>query len=208
MSRSNVSKPHPLTRKNLKSHSHGVRCSGPATRRATRWESSWGPACLALLVVLLAACAPATSGASIRDAMPVASGQQLEVERGEELFVRLDLTLAEFGLKPADLSGAFWIPAGVHGESANLSTRFTLQKVRVPLRWSLELAEIRAERRRQTQYGKETGEIDYSILPVLWLQVPDSAELGVSTVRAELVSKRGGKVDITFPIRVRAPAAP
>lgn len=161
-----------------------------------------------LLLVLLAACAPATSGSSVRDARPVASNQQLEVERGDELFVRLDLGLDEFGLKPADLSGAFWIPAGVHEESANLSTRFSLEGVRVPLGWSLELAEIRAERRRQTKYGKETGEISHSILPVLRLQVPASAELGMSTVRAELVSRRGGKVNVTFPIRVRAPASP
>lgn len=168
----------------------------------------WGPGFPGLLVLLLAACAPATSGSSVRDALPVTSGQQLEVERGEELFLRLDLGLNDFDLEPGDLSGAFWIPAGVHGESANLSTRFSLQAVRVPIRWQLELAEVRAERKRRTQYGKETGEISYSILPVLRLQVPDGAELGVSTVRAELVSRGGGKVNLTFPIRVRAPAAP
>lgn len=186
-----------------------MRTSGLAKLARRR---SWRPCCslllVLMLVLLLAACAPATDGSSARDALAVARGQQLEVERGTELFVRLELGLADFGLEPRDLAGAFWIPAGVHGESANLSARFSLQSVRVPLRWSMELAQIRAERRRQTQYGKETGEITHTVLPVLRLAVPEGAELGVNTVRAQLVSREGGKVEISFPVRVRAPAVP
>jgi hypothetical protein len=156
------------------------------------------------LALLLAACAPAVSGSSVRDALPVRSGETVELERGGEYFLRLDFTLADFGIRPSDLSGSLWIPAGVNDESANLSTRFAMRQPRLPFRWTLELAEVRGYRTAETRYGRETGEVTYRISPVLRLRIPEDAELGVSTVHAEMAMRGGTARNVELPIRVRA----
>lgn len=158
------------------------------------------------LPLLLAACAPTIRGSSARDPMVAQAGRQLEREQGSESYLRIDYTLEEFGLRPSDLSGAFWIPEGVDEESANLSTRFSLRNVRVPAGWELELADIRAYRVTETRYGRETGTVTVRISPVLRLFVPADADLGESTVRAELFSRDGGSQRVDIPVRVRAPA--
>lgn len=159
------------------------------------------------LILLLAGCAPSVIGSSARDALVVESRQQIELERGNDLFLRLDFSLADFGLERRDLDGAFWIPAGVNRESSNLANRFALRNVRVPIRWSLELAEVRAQRTTVTQYGQETGEIEYRISPVLSLSVPADAELGVTTVSGEIFARGADSRRVEIPVRVRAPAS-
>lgn len=158
------------------------------------------------LLLLLAACAPAVGGSSARDPMLIEAGRQLEREQGSESYLRIDYALDEFGLRTSDLSGAFWIPEGVDEESASLSTRFSLRNVRVPGGWELELADIRAHRVTDTRYGRETGTVTVRISPVLRLFVPADADLGESTVRAELVPRGGDGREIEIPVRVRAPA--
>lgn len=161
---------------------------------------------IAPLILLLAACAPSIRGSSARDALVVEPGQKLELERGNDLFVRMDFSLADFGLERRDLSGSFWIPAGMNQESSNLATRFTLRNTRTPIRWGMELAEVRAHRTTVTQYGRETGETDYRISPVLRLSVPADAELGVTTVTGEIVPRGGDVRRVEIPVRVRAAA--
>lgn len=157
-------------------------------------------------LLLLAACAPTINGSSARDPMLVDDSQQVVMEQGSEKFLRIDYSLEDFGLRPTDLSGAFWIPEGVDEESANMTTRFALRDVRVPAGWNLELADIRAHRVTETRYGRETGEVSLRISPVLRLHVPPDADLGESTVRGELFSRDGDSQAIEIPVRVRAPA--
>jgi hypothetical protein len=159
------------------------------------------------LALLLAACAPAVRGSSVRDALAVRSGETVELQRGGEYFLRLDFTLADLGVQPSDLSGSFWIPAGVNEESANLSTRFAMRQPRLPFRWTLELADVRGYRTTETSYGRETGEITYRISPVLRLRIPEDAELGVSTVRAEMAVRGGTPRNVELQVRVRAAPA-
>jgi hypothetical protein len=161
---------------------------------------------VAPLLVLLWACAPTVEGGSARDPLRIDEGSQVEADQGSEQFLGLDYALEDFGLERADLGGSFWIPAGVNEESANLSSRFALQQVRVPAGWSLELAEVRAHRTVETRYGRETGVISYRILPVLRVQVPSDARLGVTTLRAELLTRGGDSRPLEIPVRVRAPA--
>jgi hypothetical protein len=156
------------------------------------------------LALLLAACAPAVSGSSVRDALVVRGGETVELERGREYFLRLDFTLADFGIQPSSLSGSFWIPAGVNEESASLSTRFAMRQPRVPFGWMLELADVRGYRTTETRYGRETGEVSYRISPVLHLRIPEDAELGVSTLRAEMAMRGGTPRNVELQVRVRA----
>ncbi|MEX2540978.1 MAG: hypothetical protein WD314_04190 [Trueperaceae bacterium] len=162
---------------------------------------------IAPLILLLGACAPSVRGSSARDALVVEPSQQIEMERGNELYLRRDFSLSDFGLERPDLAGSFWIPAGVDQESSNLATRFSFRNARVPIRWSLELAEVRAHRTTVTRYGRETGEIEYRISPVLRLRVPADAELGVTTVTGEIVARGGDSRRVEIPVRVRAAAS-
>ncbi|MEX2536901.1 MAG: hypothetical protein WD273_14995 [Trueperaceae bacterium] len=163
-------------------------------------------ACLLCLSWLLSACAPTIRGSGVRVPMVVEPGEQVTAEQGSEAYLRIDYSLEEFGLSASDLSGTFWIPQGVDQESANVVTRFDLRNARVPAGWDLELAEIRAHRTTETRYGQETGTVTLRISPVLRLQVPADADLGESTVRAELFSRGGESRPIEIPVRVRAPA--
>ena len=157
------------------------------------------------LLLPLSACAPSVRGASAGDPVVVENAQQVVMQQGSEMFLRIDYSPEDFGLRRSDLSGAFWIPEGVDEESANMSTRFALEEVRVPAGWELELADIRAYRTTETRYGRETGEVTLTISPVLRLYVPLDADLGESTVRAELDSREGDSQEIEIPVRVRAP---
>jgi hypothetical protein len=161
---------------------------------------------VAPLLLLLSACAPTIRGASMDSPLAVAEGEQVEVERGREVHLRFEHALEVFGLQRKDVTGAFWIPAGANSESANLMTRFALQRVRVPAGWELELAQIRALRVFETAYGRDTGTVEYSIRPVYRLKVPVDAALGETTVRAELMARSGTAKSVEIPLRVRAPA--
>lgn len=158
------------------------------------------------LLLLLASCAPTTAGVSVGSPLAAQRGEQIQVERGNEIFLQYDYPLDALGLTPRSLSGAFWIPAGVNRESANLAPRFSLQRVRAPARWELELAEVRALRTSETERGRQTGSVTYGVKPVLRLRVPADADLGVTTVRAELSVRGGTRVDLELPVRVRAAA--
>jgi hypothetical protein len=158
------------------------------------------------LLALLGACAPSVDGASVGDPLRIDEGGQVEVVQGSEVYLGLEYTLEEFGLVRADLGGSFWIPAGVNEESANLSTEFALRDARVPAGWRLELAEVRARRTTETRYGRETGTISYRLEPVLRLQVPPDATLGVTNLRALLASRDGDDRQLELAARVRAPA--
>ncbi|HEX7002617.1 MAG TPA: hypothetical protein VF168_00310 [Trueperaceae bacterium] len=157
------------------------------------------------LLSALSACAPSIRGGSAGDPILAENAQQVVMEQGSEKFLRLDYTLEDFGLRRSDIAGAFWIPEGVDEESANMSTRFALTDVIVPAGWELELVDIRAYRTIETRYGRDTGEVTLRISPVLRLYVPADADLGESTVRAELDSRDGEALEIELPVRVRAP---
>ena len=163
------------------------------------------PLLLLFLLLPLSACAPSVRGASAGDPSLVENAQQVVMEQDSERFLRIDYSLEDFGLRRADLAGAFWIPEGVNEESANMSTRFALRGVRVPAGWDLELTDIRVHRTTETRYGRDTGEVTLRISPVLRLFVPAGADLGESTVRAELHSREGESQEIEIPVRVRAP---
>lgn len=157
-------------------------------------------------LLLLSACAPTTAGEGVGRPLALQAGEQIEAERGDEVFLQYDYSLEDLGLNKQSLSGAFWIPAGVNRESANIAPRFSLQGVRAPARWELELAEVRAFRTSETEHGRQTATVSYRAKPVLKLGVPANAELGVTTVRAELSVRGGNRIELELPVRVRAAA--
>ena len=162
-------------------------------------------AVLVVLALALAACAPAVRGSTAGAPLNVVPGETVELEQGQEVFLRYTLPLSHFDLAPSNLGGSFWIPAGVDAESTNLANSFTLNQVMAPANWQVELSQVRALRTASQSSGRNAGPV-YEVTLTIRLAVAADAQLGMQTVRLELAPRSGSAQWLEIPVRVRMPA--
>lgn len=158
----------------------------------------------ALLLFTLGACAPGAVGTTRRNPVTVATGEAVTAAPGEELFVEQRYGLAELGLRPGDFTGALWIPEGLRESSANALPTVRFRGVEAPGGWRWEVVDMRAVRRESASYGRAAS-ATYSVMAVYRVGVPANAELGPTTLRAELAARGGRVLPIELTVRVRAP---
>ncbi len=151
-------------------------------------------AALAALVaaVLLAACAPTTTGS--REAPFRADRDGPAVARpGDAVYVRLDVPREVFGLTQADLGGR-WQPWTPTLARAVATYRFTLRDLVAPDGWDLTLDRAVA----YLSQGRRTAAIEV----IVRVQVPSDARLGGQRVRAVLVDQGGTSMPIEIVVQV------
>lgn len=145
-------------------------------------------------LLLLSACAPVAgqSGAPLNvDAGPVA------VTAGQTVFVRVDTSLAAFGLKPNDVTPALWVPSSYDADKGNVGAYFGLNDVQVAAGWQAKLSEVTLER------SSRSGSTTYSMWAVIRLSVPDDAIAGVYRVRGTLQARGGATQPVAFQVSVQ-----
>src|SRR5690554_3234728 len=152
-----------------------------------------------LLLALLAACAPA-AGSSGR---PIdASAGPAPAARGADLLVRVDLSLADFGLTERDLTPSLWVPSGFASEVGDVSAYFGLHDVTLPPGWSIDLSQVKAERRSSTRASTGASSVSYSLWAEVLVRVAEDAIPGVYRVRGTLQARGGATKQIGFRVDV------
>lgn len=158
-----------------------------------------GIAALALLVVVLAACAPTAAGDAAR--VDYREGATYAVPAGSSLFVVLDLTLEEAGLTADALRrmNLTWVPLGIRGDSANASRLVTLPTAEAPEDWDVRLWQARVLRERPL--GERDATFSYRLEVELRVDVPTSAEGLIRRIRGQLRMEGGATLPLDFLVR-------
>ncbi len=156
---------------------------------------------LLALALLVAACAPAaggSSGAAIR-----AGSEAIPVQRGQTVFVRVDSSLAAFGITEQDLRATTWVPTGVRSQVGDVTSQFGLRDVEGATGWQIDLSRMRVERSTVNNPVNATTSHVVDLWAELRVEVPADAIAGVYRVRAVLEMRGGGRQSVTFRLDVR-----
>ena len=149
-------------------------------------------AALALLVVVLvAACAPALGDR----ASPYRLGRDgpALLRPGGEVYVQVDVRRDVFALTEADFAGR-WTPWGANLARAVATHRFVVRDVIAPDGWDLRLDRAVAYLRS----GDRQAEIEL----LLRVTAPADARLGGQRVRALVVDQRGASFPVEIVVQV------
>ncbi|SRR5690554_184713 len=156
---------------------------------------------LFVAAVLLSACAPA-AGSQSSVAIPAADGP-ITAERGQTLYVRLDYTLAGFGLNETDLRPPMWVPSGYASEVGDVTSHFGLHDLRGATGWQIELSRMRLERSTVTSASSGATSTIRDLWAEVRVVVPEDAIAGIYRVRGEIQARGGRTQPATFSIEVR-----
>ena len=148
-----------------------------------------------LLVLLLAACMPASQGSSVRQPLPLGT-TPIEVTPGETVHVLVVRTMSELGFRDTDLAPVLFRSETATRSSGAADNWMSVTPVRVPVHWQVNLA---AARFVQEMNGNRLTTTVHSVIEV---QVPQTSGLGNQQVRLQLNGRRSG-VAVTIPFRVR-----
>ncbi len=149
-------------------------------------------AALALLVVVLvAACAPAMG----ERASPYRLGRDgpAALRPGGEVYVQANVPRDVFALTEADLAGR-WTPWGANVARAVATHRFVLRDVVAPDGWDVSLSRAVAYLRSR----ERQAEIEL----LLRVTAPADARLGGQRVRALVVDQRGASLPVEIVVQV------
>ena len=154
----------------------------------------------AVLTLALAACAPATGGQS--SAAVRAGDQPIRVQRGQTVFVRIDYTLDEFGVKEEDLRSAMWVPSGYASETGDVTVYFSLHDVQGASGWQIDLSRFRLKRSTVTNTSFDTTSVVRETWAEIRVMVPEDAIGGVYRVRGSIEARGGKSRPLAFRIEV------
>lgn len=149
------------------------------------------------LMAVLAACAPAATGTS--PGAPFAIGSRAIVAKaGTTLYVEAPFTLADFNIDPAKLTGAMWVPTGYNATSAVITTKFSVNHLRVPAGWHLKLVQVQVTRTKVAGYTTfSKTAITYTLAALLEITPKHGAVPGPYHLEAELSYQKQSK-----PLRI------
>lgn len=152
-------------------------------------------AALAVLL-LMAACVPATSvSSSVR--MPVALGTDvIEVSPGESLYLLSVHTLEELGFRDSDMDILHFVNETAQRASARASNWTSVSPIRLPAWWEVSLDTARIVSDSSGRGAR------HSVQAVIRIDVPVQAALGPVTLRVSLDGRRES-VPLTIQLRVR-----
>jgi len=165
-------------------------------------DRSLKPALLmaAVLSLVLAACAPATGS---QGSTPVRAGDQpIRAQRGQTVFVRVDYTLDEFGVKEEDLRSAMWVPSGYASETGDVTVYFSLHDVQGATGWQIDLSRFRLQRSTVTNTSFGTTSVVRDAWAEIRVMVPEDAIAGVYRVRGTIEARGGTRRPMAFRIEV------
>lgn len=148
---------------------------------------------------LLVACAPTAAGAAAR--VEYRHGATFAVTAGSTLYVTLDLSLEEAGLREEGIrrSDFNWVPLGIRGDSANATRLVSLSSLEAPEGWQVRSWQTRLLRERPL--GDREGAFGYRLESELRVDVPASAEGLLRRIRGELVVAGGATLPVDFLVR-------
>ncbi len=149
------------------------------------------PLALALLVLVLAACAPGAVG-SRGTPYDLRRGETAQVAPGGAVYAQLVLPAAEFGFEDADFSSLF-VPCGGDTSCAVVTSRFELLDVAAPEGWTWRVDRADAVRRPRFATNVDVR---------LRLDVPSDARLGGTQIRARLVARSGTSRPVVLVVQV------
>lgn len=157
---------------------------------------------LPALALVLVGCAPAAIGTSSGNPYPASAGSAT-VRRGETVYVRVDYPLERFGLEPADLRPAMWVPSGYDSQIGDVSGQFSLGDLRIAEGWQFELFLMRAERSTERGSGAfDANRTVYSMWAVFEVTAPDDAIPGPYRMRGTLRARGGGEQDVSLMVEL------
>lgn len=160
------------------------------------------------LTLVVSACAPTTAG-SAANAPLMASAGAAAVTPGSSVYVRVDYSLTDFGLKPADLRASLWVPSGYDSEVGDVSSQFGLVNLRVPDDWRFSLVNVRAERSTVAGSGAfDANRTVFSLMAVFRVDAPDDLIPGPYRFRADLQARGAGGQSVTINVDARPGTAP
>lgn len=145
----------------------------------------------ALLVSLLAACAPGAVG-SRGTPVDLRAGETAQVAPGGTVYAQLQVPAREFGLDDDAFPGLF-VPCGGDAVCAVATTRFELLDAAVPQGWSWRVDRVDVVRRPRFATAVDVR---------LRLDVPADARLGGTQVRARVQARGGTALPVALVVQV------
>lgn len=125
------------------------------------------------------------------------------MKRGDTVYVRVEYPLASFGLEPADLRPAMWVPSGYDSEIGEVTGQFSLTDLRIADGWQLELLYMRAERSSERGSGAfDADRTVYSMWAVFAVTAPEEAIPGPYRLRGTLSTRAGGEQDVSLMVEL------
>lgn len=165
-------------------------------------------AALAALLLLAAGCAPTTAGTSSSAPLVVGVGGDTgaPVPQGGTYYLRFDLSLEQFGLAPRDLQAALWVPSGYASDVGDVTSMFGLNDIRAAENWTVELVQVKAQRRTVTTSASfNQTRVDYSLWAVVKAVVPSGIVPGPYRVRGTLQVRSGATAPLSATLNIAAP---
>ncbi len=148
-------------------------------------------ALFALLVLVLAGCAPAVLG-SRGTPYDLRRGETAQVAPGGVVYAQLVVPAREFGFDDADFASLF-VPCGGDASCAVVTSRFELVDVAAPEGWTWRVDRADAVRRPRFATNVDVR---------LRLDVPADARLGGTQLRARMVARTGVSRPVVFVVQV------
>lgn len=146
---------------------------------------------VALLALVLAGCAPGAVG-SRGTPYDLRRGETAQVAPGGVAYAQLVLPARELGYDDADFSSLF-VPCGGDTSCAVVTSRFELVDVVAPEGWTWRVDRADAVRRPRFATNVDVR---------LRLDVPASARLGGTELRARLVARNGTARPVVLVVQV------
>lgn len=156
-----------------------------------------------VVVLALAACAPAAVGTTSSNPYPSSAGTAT-VKRGQTVYLRVDYPLERFGLAPADLRPALWVPSGYSSELGDVTGQFGLTDLRVAEGWQFDLQVMRVERSSERGSGAfDADRTVYTMWAVFEATAPEQAIPGPYRLRGTLQARGGGQQSVALLVDLR-----
>lgn len=151
--------------------------------------------------LLLTACAPTTSGSQAGAPISV-GGAPVPVQQGATVYLRVDYSLAAFGLKFGDLSPTLWIPSGYSSEVGNVEGSFALTDLNAAPGWEVELAQMKLEHSTSVSTSSDRTSTATALWAVVKVTVPTDIVPGVYRVRGTIQARNGGSQPLALQLEV------
>lgn len=146
-------------------------------------------------LALLAACAPATAGGSVRS--PLVLGQPLpEVTPGQTIYLVSVHTLRDLGFRDEHLEVVIFTSESGNRASGRATNWVDVTPVRVPPFWSVT---HEGSRFVQTASGHD---VLTTVEVTMRIDIPSDSPLGQQQLVVR-IDGRGGGANVTIPLRVR-----
>ena len=151
--------------------------------------------------LLLASCAPTTAGSQA--GAPIKVGEApVPVQQGSTVYLRVDYSLAGFGLKFGDLSPPLWIPSGYSSEVGNVEGSFALTDLNAAEGWTVDLAQMKLERTVSVSTSSDSSSTVTALWAVVKIAVPNEIVPGVYRVRGTIQARSGGSQPLALLLDV------